>query len=364
MTTVPATTDSATAVDCLRASAPQASQIRALLARGAVFAWSEDLWIIGWGQPEKSAQPHPDRPSFYAPDFLLTDPTPWRVYPSAAGVAPDALASELSAPAAARAWTSFDEHDFAARFRAVQAEFATGSLRKAVPVVFEQSEGPLTAAERERALRSLANLPAGLMPYGAWDENGGVLGAAPELLFEDDGVEIHTMAVAGTARAGTAPEAMMDDPKERAEHRLVLEDLETQLTPLGPVTRGATRPWRIGLLSHLRTDLRVTPAARVAFGELVRRLHPTPAVGTAPRQATLEAVTRFDLAPRGPFAAPFGLVLPGGAARCMVAIRHVQWNRTSARCGAGCGIVPGSRLERETAELRLKLAATRGNLGL
>jgi isochorismate synthase EntC len=47
-----------------------------------------------------------------------------------------------------------------------------------------------------------------------------------------------------------------------------------------------------------------------------------------------------------------------------VAIRNVQWDRHGARCGAGCGIVAGSRAGREAAELRLKLAATRGNLGL
>jgi isochorismate synthase EntC len=47
-----------------------------------------------------------------------------------------------------------------------------------------------------------------------------------------------------------------------------------------------------------------------------------------------------------------------------VAIRGLQWNREAARCGAGCGIVPGSKLERELAELHLKITATRGNLGL
>lgn len=117
------------------------------------------------------------------------------------------------------------------------------------------------------------------MPYGYWDADGGHLGASPELLFADDGVEIQTMAVAGTARAGRAPDEMMDDPKERSEHALVLDDLTAQMGPLGSVTRGATRLWRIGILSHLRTDLRVTPAQTPAFADLVRLLHPTPAVG-------------------------------------------------------------------------------------
>jgi menaquinone-specific isochorismate synthase len=118
------------------------------------------------------------------------------------------------------------------------------------------------------------------------------------------------------------------------------------------------------MLSHLRTDLRLASRARANFDELVARLHPTPAVGTAPRRDWRDFIPTLDSEPRGQFAAPFGLLLPDGTARCLVAIRNVQWDRHGARCGAGCGIVAGSRAGREAAELRLKLAATRGNLGL
>lgn len=343
---------------------PQAADIRALLQSGAVFAWSQDHWLIAWGQPEKRASADPARPSFYAPDFFLEDPQPWRVYPQSASVSPDGLAQMLAAATVPRTWRPFDEAAYTQAFARVQAALAQGDWRKAVPAVFETSAGPLTATERENALRALVNLPSGLMPYGCWDDDGGVIGASPELLFADDGVEIHTMAVAGTARAGAAPDEMMNDPKERSEHRLVLDDLETQLRPLGTVRRGATRPWRIGIMSHLRTDLRLTPARPVSFDDLVRRLHPTPAVGLAPRGDWAASLALLDGAPRGRFAAPFGLVLPGGGSRCVVGIRQVQWDRQTTRCGAGCGLVEGSRLEREIAELRLKLTATRDNLAL
>lgn len=343
---------------------PSREQTREFLHCGALFAWSEDRWVIAWGAPEKRAIPCPDRPSFYAPDFFLSDPAPWLVYPQAAAVSPDGLAHQLFADETPRVWGKFDEAAFAAAFAKVRSALQRGELRKAVPSVFEHSESPLAIPERERALRALANLPAGLMPYGCWDRRGGILGASPELLFEDDGVEIHTMAVAGTAGADTAPDAILENPKELSEHRVVLDDLTAQLTPLGRIIRGATRLWRIGILSHLRTDLRVAHDTAVAFDDLVRRLHPTPAVGTAPHELWRQWIPKLDSEPRGRFAAPFGLLLPGGQARCLVAIRNVQWNETATRCGAGCGLVRGSELDRETAELRLKLAATRGNLGL
>ena len=348
----------------LQGPAPTAENIAVFLQCGALFAWSEDRWIIAWGEPENLAKPCSERPSFYAPDFMLSEPRPWKVYPHAAAVSPDGLAQQMPAEFSSRVWRGFDASLFAATFHEVENARQRGELAKAVPAVFEHSDGALRATERVRALRAMANFPAGLMPYGHWDKDGGCLGASPELLFEDDGVEIHTMAVAGTARAGSAPDEIMEDAKERTEHTLVLDDVTAQISPLGSVARGATRLWRIGMLSHLRTDLRVTPSRAVAFDELVTALHPTPAVGVAPRAAWREWVPRLDHEDRGTFAAPFGLLLPDGTSRCLVAIRGVQWNRHATRCGAGCGLVAGSDLSRETAELRLKLAATRGNLGL
>jgi len=364
MINVPAQPPTGSSALRLQATAPTAENIRAFLQCGALFAWSEDRWIIAWGKPEQSTQPCPDRPSFYAPDFMLSETKPWKIYPQAAAVSPDGLAQRMTSGKSERVWRGFDTAAFAAVFREVQSARQRGELAKAVPVVFEKSAGALLESERARALRFMANLPAGLMPYGHWDEDGGCLGASPELLFEDDGVEIHTMAVAGTARAGSAPDEMMEDTKERNEHALVLDDVTAQIARFGTVARGATRLWRVGMLSHLRTDLRITASRSVGFDELVNALHPTPAVGVAPRAAWRQWIPRLDSEDRGRFAAPFGLVLPDGTSRCLVAIRGVQWDRSTTRCGAGCGLVDGSDLSRETAELRLKLAATRGNLGL
>lgn len=334
-----------------------------LLKSGAVFAWSDDLWIIASGEGRWLVQPDPRRASFYAPDFFLSGSRPWFVYPEAGVVAPDELAQLLRGERLAREWRRFDEAAFRAVFRRVQTEIRGGELQKAVPAVFEHSPGAILPEERARALRSMANLPSGLMPYGFWGEEGGVMGASPEVLFESDGAEIRTMAVAGTARGGSAPGEMLEDPKERSEHQLVLEDIASQIAQLGAVKIGATRSWRIGMLSHLRTDLSVKTGGVASFDDLVELLHPTPAVGTSPRRGWRNFIRGIDSEERGGFAAPFGLLLPDGRFRCLVSIRHVQWDRERARCGAGCGIVEGSRVENEVAELRLKLAATRENLG-
>lgn len=361
-------TTPAGAAAALRGSVPTADALQEFLRRGALFPWSEDLWILGWGEPRRSAGPDTDRPSFYAPDFLLREGRPWFVYPHFAAVAPDWLAQEIPRDGSARparAWEPFDEESFARTFHEVLGAIRRGALRKAVPIAFETSRPTLGLAERAHSLHALATLPSGLLPYGFWEERGGLIGASPELLFECDGAEIRTMAVAGTARSGRSPDEMLDDPKERAEHEFVVEDIVDQLSPLGSLTRGAVRLWRIGILSHLRTDLRLLPSKPPSFPDLVARLHPTAALGVSPRRQSAEWLPLLDPSgARGRFGAPFGLRLPGGCSRCLVAIRNVQWDGAGCRCGAGCGIVEGSELPRETAELRLKLAATRGNLGL
>jgi menaquinone-specific isochorismate synthase len=364
MTISPQHATSPSGLKPLRHIVPEASHVQSLRQAGALFAWTADRWIIAWGTPEKSARPDRERASFYAPDFYLQDPEPWRIFPETAVVSPDALARLIETSVAPRVWQPFDREAYAASFADAQKAIQRGALRKAVPAVFDTSKGPLTATERAQALHAMANLPAGLMPYGCWNDHGGFIGASPELLFENDSVEIRTMAVAGTAGAGTVPDDILEDPKERDEHQLVLDDLITQLSPLGEVVRGVTRLWRIGILSHLRTDLRLRTTQNIDFDELVRRLHPTPAVATAPRTVWREWISRLDTAQRGSFAAPFGVMLPDGTAKCLVAIRQVHWDAKMTYCGAGCGLVSASCLEREIDELRLKLTATRGNLGL
>ena len=45
------------------------------------------------------------------------------------------------------------------------------------------------------------------MPYGFWSNGGGVfhgmLGCTPERFFQQDGSNVHTMAIAGTRLVGT-----------------------------------------------------------------------------------------------------------------------------------------------------------------
>jgi len=104
----------------------------------------------------------------------------------------------------------------------------------------------------------------------------------------------------------------------------------------------------------------------MSFAEMVRRLHPTAALGVSPRNEAGERWLRE--ADRGvkrrTFGAPFGLELADHRALALVAIRNVQWHGDAVRVGAGAGLLPESHLEREFDELREKREQVKSLLGL
>ena len=104
----------------------------------------------------------------------------------------------------------------------------------------------------------------------------------------------------------------------------------------------------------------------LTFEQLVLALHPTPALGLAPRGSNIERLRSWCVPPdrRGTFGAPFGLRRSDGSELCVVAIRNVAWRGQELRLGSGCGIVSGSRPEREWAELEAKRASVRAMLCL
>lgn len=342
------------------------------------------LWARGGLR--RSAAPQPAGYSFYAPDFFLDSPQPWLLPEDPADLegVQTLSAQELSAqlapsadaalPVDARQWHGPKRSEFDQDFGDLQAHFQAGKLRKAVPVFFEHADGPVSPAQTARWIAASLRAPETLLPYGCWTEGGGMLGASPEVLFEVRGGTLKTMALAGTLAAphsgAAAAEALfLADPKERKEHNLVVEGIVDALAPLGAVTVGAARILKLPGLWHLQTSIEAALREDLSMENLVRRLHPTPALGGSPRAASLDWLWQQDLGRseadrRGGFGAPFGVQSPDGSLFCLVAVRSLQWDHKRMRIGAGCGIIQESRPEREWEELRRKRETVKRLLGI
>jgi menaquinone-specific isochorismate synthase len=97
---------------------------------------------------------------------------------------------------------------------------------------------------------------------------------------------------------------------------------------------------------------------------LARALHPTPAMGGAPRERALSLLRRLEPVPRGWYAAPIGWLDSAGDGVFAVAIRSAVTQHNRAWLYAGAGIVADSRPEREWTETALKFRPMLGALGV
>ena len=328
----------------------------------AFFRLSDGQAWLGWGPFAEAAEPT-GADCFYVNDFTLSDPKPWKTPQRLVPVA-SAADFQMNSSASPRVnWGRPEAEWFKMAFRRIRRDVLGQRLRKMVPVLTER--GTLQEGQFTALLARLLAAPKGLWSYAFVRGEDGFLGATPELLLDVEGRTLRTMALAGTAKPNRA-ESFETDVKEIEEHELVAAFLAEALAELGTVTRGAREVSEASGLTHFRTQLSVTLNAAPDWNALVRRLHPTPAVGVLPRdEASLARLMEFRRQLGAPsfFGAPFGFKR-GDSFHCVVAIRGIGWSGTEVQLPSGCGIVGGSAFDHEWRELRLKREAVATLLGL
>lgn len=342
--------------------------------------------LVGWGDLQAASNPaaQPGEASLFAPDFHLKASQPWRITPYWDLLDRDGFASLVMSPVAHNVndddqgfqWVEPEQEEFFQRFDAIQQKMKMGHLQKAVPVVFAQARAQMDEARKLKILQNLARLPSNLFIYGLWGvENGtpfGMMGATPELLYSVSDAALETVAVAGTRGKEEGVDggrALLEDPKERHEHQLVIDDIRSVLSPVAKVQVDETRVVELPSLFHLKTPIRAQLTQVLGSEVAARLLHPTPALGVAPRALGFKEIQTWDhVEIRGRFGAPFGVEADLGGGRkirdCVVAIRSIQWQDTVIRLGSGCGVVPQSDARKEWRELKLKRESVKRMLGV
>ena len=306
----------------------------------------------------------PEGTAFYVNDFDLSDPRPWKAPAKLVEVTQAAdLAAVMGDGGALRVvWEKPRTEGFKMAFRRIRREVLAGRLTKMVPVL---TEGGVAEGDPASLLGAVLAAPKNLWGYARVTNGHGFLGATPELLFQCEGKEVRTMALAGTAKPGDDA-AFLTDVKEIEEHEIVAEFLAERLGTLGPVRRDARHLCEAAGLRHFQTGLSVQCAALPDPGQLVALLHPTPAVGCLPRtDEWLTKLREYRTLLKVPsfFGAPFGFS-HGGAQHFVVSIRGLAWEGDKLVLPSGCGIVGGSAFDHEWRELRLKRESVVRLLGI
>ncbi len=213
------------------------------------------------------------------------------------------------------------------------------------------------------ALRQLRSEHPSCYVFGFWHGDSAFVGATPERLVRVDGRNVRASSLAGSAPRGETQQEdtelagqLLASTKNRTEHEIVRQALRTGLERLCDDVTAAEEPALLSLphVHHLHTAVHARLRAGHSLLQLVAQLHPTPAVGGAPRNAALRFIREHEKMDRGWYAAPIGW-LQRDCGEFAVALRSALVIGADAVLFAGCGIVADSDPDQEYAESLLKL---------
>lgn len=242
-----------------------------------------------------------------------------------------------------------------------------GTLRKVVLARTIRVEAGRTLDPRELLKHLRAVEPDGYSFAVDVGEGRTLVGASPELLISRFGNEIRANPLAGSApRAGDPvedrenAERLGSSPKDRQEHAIVVEDVFRALHPLCQELTHDREPQLLATANvwHLSTRFRgVLKDPSLTSLDLVRALHPTPAVCGEPRDEAMRTIEELEPVPRGSYAGAVGWMDAKGDGVWALALRCAELNGSTARLFAGAGIVADSDPAAELDETERKFRA-------
>jgi len=216
-----------------------------------------------------------------------------------------------------------------------------------------------------RALRMLN--PSPYMVYMELDDLR-VIASSPEMLVRLEGGVAELRPIAGTRRRGATPEEdaalaeeLLADPKERAEH-IMLVDLGRN--DLGRVcTYGSVHVpelmvvERYSHVMHIVSSVKGRLDPRYSAFDLLRATFPAGTVSGAPKVRAMEIIEELEGVRRGLYAGAIGYFGFGGRMDTCITIRTILMRGDTAYIQAGAGIVADSDPAREYEECVNKAAA-------
>jgi anthranilate/para-aminobenzoate synthase component I len=210
-------------------------------------------------------------------------------------------------------------------------------------------------------------------PFALWlaDPARGraVIGNSPERFLRlSAGRTLETAPIKGTRPrgAGVADDAALlaaltSDPKDRAEHVMIV-DLERndlgRICEVGSVS--VVQPFRVLTLPsvlHLETTVRGRLRAGVELAEILHATFPGGSITGAPKRRAMQIIDELEPAQRGPYTGATGWLGAAGDFDLAVAIRTAVLEGEALTLWVGGGIVADSTPAAELTETEVKARA-------
>lgn len=183
-------------------------------------------------------------------------------------------------------------------------------------------------------------------------ETGTWIGATPEILLAGSAGQWQTVALAGTLPVGSGggiPQRW--DDKNWREQQLVACYIRRQLTTLG-IRAEEMGPYavRAGEVSHLKSEFRFRLPDGIRPGDLLARLHPTPAVCGLPEEEAFRFILDNEGYDRSYYSGFIGTLDCNGETALYVNLRCMQICPPVCTLYAGGGLLASSDLASEWRE--------------
>lgn len=206
----------------------------------------------------------------------------------------------------------------------------------------------------ELFLRACALYPRVMVALVSTPQTGTWLVATPETLLASHDGQWRTVALAGTM---LWDEDVNWSAKNRREQQYVADFISHRLATISThINRGEPHTVRAGHLAHLRTDFTFEPLPNIGAGEMLARLHPTPAVCGLPQTEAMTIITATEPQPRRYYSGFLGMLRQKGDTDIFVNLRSMELlSPTIYRLYAGGGLIKESDCQTEWQETEDKM---------
>jgi len=182
------------------------------------------------------------------------------------------------------------------------------------------------------------------------------VGSTPEVLLSGEKGNWHTVALAGTQPLIKGALPMVWSEKNYHEQELVANYIRQQLQAVG-IEAEQSSPYAVkaGELSHLRTDFDFSLPDSEYIGDLLKLLHPTPAVCGLPKQDAFWFIIDNEGYNRQYYSGFLGWLRPDGKTDLYVNLRCVEIGEKILTLFAGSGLLSNSSVDEEWRETEEKM---------
>jgi anthranilate synthase len=224
-----------------------------------------------------------------------------------------------------------------------------------------------------------ASNPAPFSAYmEAEDLNLALVSSSPESLLQSDGMHLRTAPIKGTRPRGATPEQekklrdeMINDEKERAEHRMLVDLMRNDLGQVSAVGKVSIERFDVEAyanVQHLVSQVVGELAEGKTSLDAIQAVFPGGSITGCPRTVVCAAIDELEQRPRSFWTGSIGWIdVHSGSCAWNILIRTLiatrerkQWHGAIA---AGGGITIGSSAKAEVEEAKWKAAALRRACG-